>query len=305
MPRSGFIQSVVDVDNLASAAENALANTSEIPSRISSSHASFSGAVAKHNHQVGVVCRFRERRAMHVVVRGELVSVHVRHAAQNHIGRVVVMTLEVTSEAIQQTRCGIARGGVHASGIHSMDGVVAVSINGVLQLLGDGVDSLVPGDLLELALAALAHALHGVQQAVGAVQPATHGAAAQAGTGLKVIVAGVVGLHIENLAVARMPLEDAVAAAVDVALAPMNLIGGGLFASSGHLLVASLGLRCAAVERAAHSSCGSQACERAFDEGAARQSGLGFSHSPSSNRIVLSPLSKVPKSTARRITRRV
>ena len=76
--------------------------------------------------------------------------------------------------------------------------------------------------MLKLALAALANALHRVQQAIGAVQPTTHGATAQAGTCLKIVVSRIVGFHILHFAVFRMPLENAVATTVDIALAPRD-----------------------------------------------------------------------------------
>ncbi len=47
---------------------------------------------------------------------------------------------------------------IDAYGIDHMDGVVAVGVDRVLELVGDGLDGLVPGDLLEFAGAALARA---------------------------------------------------------------------------------------------------------------------------------------------------
>ena len=91
-------------------------------------------------------------------------------------------------------------------------------------------------DSLELAFAALADALHRIQQAVGAVQPTTHRTAAQAGTRLEVDIARVIGLHVPDLAVFDMPLEHAVAAAVDVALAPRDRLFGGFVGAAASSL---------------------------------------------------------------------
>lgn len=58
-------------------------------------------------------------------------------------------------------------------GIVDVDGLIAIGVDDAFQLAGDGVDSLVPGNLLELSFAAFARTLHGVQQTVGAVEPAS------------------------------------------------------------------------------------------------------------------------------------
>ena len=83
----------------------------------------------------------------------------------------------------------------------------------------------------------------------------------------------------------RKKVIDAVAAAVDVALTPVDLVGRSLLSGGGHGLLPGSGARlgCASEECGTRGSRGSQARERAFDEGAARQGGLGFSHSPSSS----------------------
>lgn len=103
--------------------------------------------------------------------------------------------------------------------------------------------------------------------------------------GLQVGISCVIGLHVEHFAIAGVPLEDAVAAAVDVALTPVDLVGRSLLSGGGHGLLPGSGARlgCASEECGTRGSGGSQARERAFDEGAARQGGLGFSHSPSSS----------------------
>ena len=149
-------------------------------------------------------------------------SEHVGHGRAHHVRRVVVVAGQRAADAVEQALRRVARRGVHARGVDREDGVVAVLVDRVLKLVGDGVDGLVPADALELALASLAHALHGVHQAVRAVEPAPHGAAAQACARLEVGVADVVGLHVQRLAVLGVPLEYAVASAVDVALAPVD-----------------------------------------------------------------------------------
>ena len=110
-----------------------------------------------------------------------------------------------------------------------MNRIVSVTRNSVFQLVGDGINRLVPADALELTLAALAHALHRVEQAVRRIDPAAHAAAAQAGARLEIRITRVVGFHVLDLPVFGMPLEHAVAAAVDVALTPIDLFGAGGF----------------------------------------------------------------------------
>ncbi len=279
MRAGGLVQAVVDVDDLAPARLHTLAHLRELPTLVGAAHTRLGRAVAEHDDQVRVPGRLAKRRGVDVVVgrkgRGLLAErlvdlrlgvyvgaapVHVGHDHLQHVRGVVGALVHETAEQAEQPVVGrLARRAVHARRVVDEDGLRAVVLVDLLQLVVDGLDRLVPADALELALAALSRALHGVQQAVRVVHPAAQAASAQAGARLEVVVAYVVGLHVGDLAVAHVPLEDAIAPAVDVALAP----GGLLLACR---LVRALGkdvARCG--ERAA---CGSDSGESTggFDE---------------------------------------
>ncbi len=296
--RARLVHAVVDVDDLAAAAGDGLAHLREVPHGVRAAHAGFRRAVAEHHHEVGGALGLGERGSVHVVVRAALAAVHEGQRHLQHVGGVVVRLVDVAAQQAQQAQTRLlAGGGVHAGGVVHVDGVVTVRVDDALQLAGDGVDGLVPADLLELALATLADALHGLRQAVGAVDPATHGAAAQAGARLQIDVAGVVGLHVDDLAVLGVPLEDAVAAAVDVALAPRDLVGRCARAlACGALLV----LRRAAVQRGRSGSAGKrQAGQRSLDERAARYARFVHGHgSLLLLRLFLSPVPQYRKQLA-------
>ena len=186
-----------------------------------------------------------EGACVHIVVRTELgcllpqrfvetrlrigdvtrATVHIGHDRLKHMGGVVVTLVHVAAEQGKEALDRHAtRRAVHSRCVVDIDCLVAVFVDGRFQLLHDDVDGLVPADSLELALAALAHSLHGVHQAVGAVQPASHGAAPQAGAGLQVRTPEVVGFHVLDFAVFGVPLEDAVSTAVHVALRPVDFV---------------------------------------------------------------------------------
>ena len=76
---------------------------------------------------------------------------------------------------------------------------------------------------------ALADALHGIVQAIGALKPTADGTPAQAGTQLGLVhcgIARVIGFHIRDLLVAHMTLQRARAAAIDRAMRPNDLVLG-------------------------------------------------------------------------------
>ena len=275
MARRAFVEAVVDVDDAAAALIDSLAHAGEIPHDVRPAHARFSGAVAEHHHEVGVELGFGHRRREHVVVGAAILAVQKRQCGREHVRRVVVHAAQAASQHVEQTRRGVARRGVHARSVDFVDGLVAVRVDDALELAGDGVDGLVPADLLELALTALADALHGLRQAVGVVEPAAHGAAAQAGACLQGVVAGVVGFHVDDLAIAAVPLEYAAAAAVHIALAPGDLVGGRVGCA---VRAVSLALRRASVERGAGRPGKRKSCERPFDERAARQRRFACGH---------------------------
>ena len=242
MSRRGLVQAIVDVDNAAAAALHRLANAREVPYDVSAAHTRFSRAVAKHYHQVACALGFghragidrvigakrrsgnAQRLVVAVVVQVVGTAVHVGHHALQHVRRIVVQRVQPATQDVQQAVGRIARHRVHTRTVGTVDGLVAIGVDGVLQLIGDGLDSLIPANGLEFSLAALSHSFHRLRQAIGMVQPATHRAAAQAGTRLEVGITRVVGFHVDDLPVAHVPLEHAATAAVHVALAPNDLI---------------------------------------------------------------------------------
>ena len=134
------------------------------------------------------------------------------------------------------------------------------------ELRGRQIDSLVPGNALELALAALADALHGIVDAIGMVHPATIRATAQARTRLRVIEPGILaraGVDPHDLVVLHMELQAATTRTVDGAMAPRDLLLG--------LCERRLGCAEQVRTRCSSSADGSQGTQRTrrFDERAA------------------------------------
>src|SRR5690606_11159856 len=124
-----------------------------------------------------------------------------------------------------------------AGGIVIIEGLVAVLLLDTDHLAGEGVQRLIPGDALELALAALADALHGVLEALGGVHAPDLRATPHArdGTGVvnRVLIGVSVGQQADNRAVLHLSLEDAATTAVVVAACRHDLAlgcpGGGLY----------------------------------------------------------------------------
>ena len=211
---------------------------------------------------------FRHGRGVHAVVGVALIAVGVGHAGLHHVRGVVRVALQVTAHQVRKAREQAARGGRNAAAVVHVHGLVTVLVDGVLERIGDALVGLVPADLLELALAALAHALHGLHEAVGRVDPAADGAAAQAGTGLQPGgIAHVVRFGVDDLAVLHVPAQQARAAAVDDALAVDDLVSR----RGAPVLGAFLALGSAAVQRASGGPGQREPGERALHERAARQ----------------------------------
>ena len=187
------------------------------------------GAGTEAQHEVGIL-HGRQGRT-----RGA--TVHIRSNPRNLGSRIAAVIAQATAQQVHEPVEGTSSGSGDARSVVVVHSLVAIGIDGVLELLGDGLKGLVPADLLVLAVAALRtlNALHGVVDAVGVVHPATIAAAAQAGAGLRVIevVGGVaVGVDPQDLAVLHMELKRATAGAVNGAVAPnlgdTLLVGGGL-----------------------------------------------------------------------------
>ena len=250
----GVAHAGVDDDNLAL---GVLTHANPVVVRAGTALARLDRTRAKHKHEVGIGRGARGGRGG--------TAPHVRRNPRNLSSRIAAVVAQAAAQQVHEPVDGACRGGRDTRGVVVVHSLVAVGVDGVLQLLGDGLKGLVPADLLVLAVAALRalNALHRVVDAVGVVHPATVAAAAQAGAGLRVVeVVGrvAVGVDPQNLAVLHMELKRAAAGAVDGAVAP-NL-GDALLIGRGS--VVSLGERGGAC-----GTCGCKAGEHAArgDEG--------------------------------------
>ena len=202
-------------------------------------------------------------------------AVGVRHDHFHLHGAVVAVRSQATADAVHETRQRASRRGAHARRVGDVHGLVAVLVDDALELAGDRVNGLVPRDLLELAFAALADALHGVVDAVGVREPAAVRTTAQAGARLHLVEAGVlarVGFHPGDLVVLHVELQAATAGTVDGAVAPRRGLLDGL-RRSGVAALRAVGARRAAEQRhgtRAHRSRTQAGQRRALHERAAR-----------------------------------
>ncbi len=245
------------------------------------------GARAAGLRLAGVLAEHHDQLRIHDVGVGvgRARAVQVRQRCGNlrrAVAAVAAQAAAVQVDEARQERADVA--GVHARRVVVPNGLGAVLVEDALIVLGDEVVCLVPRDLLELSLAALARALHGVAQAVGVVDPTADGAAAQAGANLVVavrIVAGVVALHPGDFVVLHVQAQRAPTLAVHRAVAPHHLLvhrrGGGVAASR------ILGFRGAGEQRTASQGGGTEPGERrTLHERAARNGMLfRFRHDPS------------------------
>lgn len=250
-------------------------------------HASVAGGVAEHHHELAV-----GQRLEGALTPAAAVGVQLGAEGQRAVG-VVAVAGDHAAAQVEQTEPGVVHHHVllDAGALLDEHGLVAVGLGNALELGGDGVERLVPADLLVLALAALGplHALHGVVQTILAVDPATDGTAAQAGAGLEAAkggVAGVVGFHGNDLIVGHMALQHAGAAAIHMAVRPYDLLVGGRSLAGGGQ-VGTLGValalgRAAEQGRAAHGG-GTQAgqCGSLHERAAGQSRLLGVRHGPS------------------------
>ena len=185
--------------------------------------ARFGGAGAEHEDELGILGVLEGAAA---IVLG---AVHVRGDGRDLGSGVIAVAIQAAAQHVQQSIERTSRGCGNAGRIRQVHGLVAILFDNLFELRGCQIDSLVPRDALELALAALADALHGVVDAIGMVHPTTIRTATQARTGLRVVEAGVLaraGVHPHNLIVLHMELQAAAARAVDGAMAPRDLLLG-------------------------------------------------------------------------------
>ena len=241
-------------------------------------HAGVAGGVAEHHHELAV-----DQRLEGALAPTTAIGVQLGAEGQRPVG-VVAVASDHAAAQVEQTEPGVVHDHVllDAGALLDKDGLVAVSLGDALELGGDGIQSLVPADLLVLALAALGalHALHGIVQAILAVDPAADGTAAQASASLETTegsVAGIVRFHVGDLVVNHMALQHASAAAVHMAMRPADLLVDRRgVAGFGELGVSGAGaLRRAAEQRRGAYGGGPKAGQcGSLHERAARQSGL-------------------------------
>ena len=230
-------------------------------------HAGVSGAIAEQHHELTGLDG--QKRA---AVGTAAVGVGAR---SGNVGRAVgAVVVQEAAGQVQQAlhRVGLHLTLAHARGIVRGHGLVAVGLADALHLGRDGVQGLFPRDFLELALAALAHALERLVQAIGALQPTADGAAAQAGAQLGLAQlgrAGVVGLDVLDLAILDVALQRAAAAAVHRAVRPDDGVGNRL-AGIGQLAGALGGRRASEQRRGAHGGCAQTGQRRTLHERATR-----------------------------------
>src|SRR5690606_16312090 len=189
------------------------------------------------------------------------------------------VVVQIAAEAVHQAgdRAGARRpwlgdGPTQGAGrVVDVHRLRAVVIQHFLELCGNGVVRFFPGDALEFAFAALADALHRVLQPVGVVDALADRAATRARTHLLAfaihVVAGVVGLDADDLAVPDGQAERAAAGAVHQARAPDGL----LFGARSRVL----GAGCAERQTALHQYC--RAAQRCIplDEAAPVEDSIG------------------------------
>ena len=180
-------------------------------------------ARAEHQDQLSILCRGKRRTAR------LLRAVHVRGYAGDLRRRVAVVELQEATHGVHHALERTSGGSGNTGRIRQVHGLVAVLLDDFFELRGRQIDSLVPGNALELALAALADALHGIVDTIGMVHPATIRATAQARTRLRVIEPGILaraGVDPHDLVVLHMELQAATARTVDGAMAPRDLLLG-------------------------------------------------------------------------------
>lgn len=186
--------------------------------------------VVAPQHQQPAVRRGVLEAVAHLLVVG---AVGVLRARRDLAVAVVAVVVQVAAEQVEQPRpaAGVAQVGVpHPGAVRLEDRLVAVGVDRVPQLLGEQVERLVPGNRLELSVAAAAGALQRGLDAVGGVDPLAHVAPAHAGPDLtrqQAVVAGVVGQHPDDRAVLDLQPQRAAGAAVDDARRPHGAVRGG------------------------------------------------------------------------------
>ena len=187
-----------------------LARISEQVRASRSAHARVCRAVPKHDEELSGL----KRPVVAAIAAG--VPIGMLGRLHHQPGAVVPILPEKPARQVEQTRDGIGPERVQAShdagALRNVHGLVPVRLPASLELACDGVERLFPADSLEVPLAALSHALHRIVQPIRALKPAPCRTPSQACSHLRLpelLIAGVIGLDIGDLAVLHMALPCA------------------------------------------------------------------------------------------------
>ena len=144
----------IDHDHLRLPAALGFARAGHLPG-LSVSGAARDGGIVAEGHVELRIGDFRD-------VRGRARAVGHREGGRDLSSRIGTVILQITAAEIEQAPPGSA--GVDerllARAVLPIERFVAILLDGLAKLVGDGLEGLVPGDALESAFAALAHALH-------------------------------------------------------------------------------------------------------------------------------------------------
>ena len=259
--RARFVHARIYVDDTGAV----LLNFRVVENDVAAAHAGFCRAVAEHDYEIRIQ-GLGHRGRVNVVVGAEFLAEHIRHDALYAAGGVVAVARDASAEHVEQSLMRrLDNGPRNARARCNEDGFVPIGVDDAFELARDGFDGLVPADLLEFIFAAFTGSLHGVREAIGGVDPAAPRTPAQACPHLGVFrISGIVGFEIEDLSVANVIPQGAIAAAIHKTLTPNDLVG--LF--YGRVPAALLLLL--GWSRRSGSSGKREACQRTFDEGSAR-----------------------------------
>ena len=151
------VETRVDVDDLRA---GLLAHAHPVAMGHGAALTGLRGARAECEDELGVIGS-AERRAI------ETRSTEgVRNYCFHLHGAVVAIAAQKTAEAVHEAGKRASRGRAYACRIGNEHGLVSISVDDALELAGDSVNGLVPSDLLEFALTALADSLHRVVDAI-------------------------------------------------------------------------------------------------------------------------------------------
>ena len=237
--------------------------------------------IVHHLLEAAEIARHRDDRVVapgnDVVGVGDLVADQLHALAENrrqarvdagaaHIAGRGRATAEPTDKRGERT----GQGAEVARTALGHDGLGTAIVQCVLQLLLNEIERLVPGDLLEVAGALLAHELEGLGQALVGVAQLHAGEAAGASGALVHLAA----LHFHELAVAHITLQQVVLALRRAATVDELAVGELVLAGEGQTLPLVLGRRLVGGRRGASGQAHSSRSRGSAHEGATGELGV-------------------------------